>query len=192
MRAMICSVVLVGLLGAVATEAAAQRRGAAAQAPAVKHEFGFDLGLAYAIPSDIGGVSVGSGLQLGFPLDIRMGFVPRGKLMFEPRLSIQYDGTEVLDFYLIRPSVNVLYPLGRSTHRRGPYLTGGLGVLLAGGGSQSGTAFSFNAAIGTRKPWGNAAAFRLEGGVHYDTEIQDIGLPAVLQIGARAGLSFWH
>ncbi|MGH7645608.1 MAG: hypothetical protein ACREMR_08475, partial [Gemmatimonadales bacterium] len=170
----------------------AQRRGAAAQAPAAKHEFGFDVGLAYASPSDIGGASVDGGLRVGFPLDVRMGWLPRGKLMFEGRLDIQYDGSDVLDFYTVMPGVNVVYPLGRSTHRRGTYLTGGLGLLLAGGGGQSGTGLSLNGAIGTRKPWGTAAALRLEGGVRYDTEIQDIGFPATLLIGGRAGISFYH
>lgn len=192
MRAMIGIVVVAGLLGAVATEAAAQRRGAAPQAPGVKHEFGIDIGLAYALASDLGGVDVGSGLRVGMPLDVRLGWVPRGKLMFEGRVSIQADGIESRDLYLVTAGANVVYPFGKGTHRRGTYLTGGAAVLLTGVQDQSGTGFSLNGAIGTRKPIGGNAAFRFEGGVRYDTEVEDVFLPATLNIGGRVGISFWH
>jgi len=192
MRATICTVVLAGLLGAVVTEASAQRRAAAAQAPAAKHEFGVDIGLAYALASDLGGANVGSGLRVGAPLDVRVGFVPRGKVMFEGRVGIQADGIETRDLYLITAGVNLVYPFGKGTHRRGTYLTGGAGLIFTGVQDLSGTGFSLNGAIGTRKPIGGNAAFRLEGGLRYDTEIEDVGLPAVLNIGGRAGISFWH
>jgi len=187
MRAMICSVALVGLLGAVATEAAAQRRGAAPPAPTVKHEFGVDMGLAYA---DVDGFD--SGLRIGAPIDVRMGFVTRGKMMFEVRLALLFDsGTFGEGTYLITPGVNVLYPLGTATHRRGTYLTGGAGLILADGGVDTGTGFSFNGAIGTRKPIGGNVALRLEGGVRYDSKAGDV-IPSTLNIGALIGLSFWH
>ncbi len=186
MRAMI-GIVVAGLLGAVVTEAAAQRRGAAPQAPGVKHEFGVDLGLAYA---DVDGLD--SGIRIGTPLDVRVGFVPRGKLMFEGRLTLLFDsGTFGDGTYLITPGVNVVYPLGRNTHRRGTFVTGGAGLILADNGVDSGTGFSFNGAIGTRKPIGGNAAFRFEGGLKFDSEVGDI-IPSTLSIGGRIGVSLWH
>ena len=187
MRAMISSMALVGLLGAVATEAAAQRRAAAAQAPAAKHEFGVDMGLAYA---DVDGFD--SGLRLGVPIDVRMGFVPRGKMLFELRLALLFDsGTFGEGTYLITPGLNVVYPMGTATHRRGMYLTGGAGLILADIGSETGTGFSFNGAIGTRKPIGGNAAIRLEGGVRYDSEAGN-AIPSTLSIGGLIGLSLWR
>ncbi|MGH9258705.1 MAG: hypothetical protein ACRD08_02230 [Acidimicrobiales bacterium] len=175
-------------MSAVATDASAQRRGAAAQAPTAKHEIGVDMGLAYA---DVDGFD--SGLRIGAPIDVRLGFVPRGKMMFEIRLALLFDsGTSGEGTYLITPGVNIVYPMGRSsTHRRGMYLTGGAGLILADGGTETGTGFSFNGAIGTRKPIGGNAALRFEGGIRYDSEAGNV-IPATLNVGGLIGLSFCH
>jgi hypothetical protein len=168
---------------------AQQRRAAAGGA---KHEFGVDLGIAYYDPD--GGET---GIRIGTPLDVRVGFVSPKKLQWEGRLVFDYDskgfgGTEVL--YLIAPGVNGVYAMNRSTNRNGMYLTGGAGLNLVKGGPTSATGFSLNGAVGWRKPYGGAA-WRYELGIKYDLEASDgatVVIPKTLSIGARVGISLWH
>jgi len=190
MRKFLSGIVFVALLVSMPALAQAQRRAAAASGGA-KHEFGVDFGLAYYDPD--GGEA---GFKVGTPLDVRVGFVSAKKLQWEGRLILDYDskgaGTEAA--YLIAPGVNVLYAMNRATNRNGMFLTGGAGLNLVKSGATSATGFSLNAAVGWRKPYGNAA-LRYEFGIKYDLEASDgavVVIPKTLSIGARLGLSFWH
>jgi hypothetical protein len=189
MRKHIGSIAFVALFLSVPALAEAQRRPAASSG--AKHEFGIDVGLAYYDPD--GGES---GIRVGIPLDVRVGFVTAKKLQWEGRLFFDYDskraGTEAA--YLISPGVNVVYAMNRATNRNGMYLTGGAGLNLVKFGPNSATGFSLNGAVGWRKPYGNAA-LRYEFGIKYDLEASDGAVPVIpktLSIGARLGLSFWH
>src|SRR6266446_5960839 len=121
----------------------AQRtRSAAAAAP--KNEIGVDLGAAYSHYGS-GCTTSCSGIGIGTPVDIRWGFMATGLLSFEPRFSFNYIsgfGDHALSF---NPDVNVLYRMGKSTARKGLYLTGGLGLNIlsgsSGGVSNSSTQF---------------------------------------------------
>ena len=182
MRKLFISVLLAAVL--VPSLAAAQRRGSRA-APTGKQEFGFDLGAAYRKPSGEDG-----GIVIGTPLELRMGLVTAKKLMWEPRLGFEFNTVGGSTSYNIRPGVNVLYAMAPGTHRTGMYLTGGGALQLVDFG-QSGTVMSMNAALGWRKPWGNAA-WRYELGFRYSFENQDLGVPSTIEIGGRFGVSLWH
>jgi hypothetical protein len=189
MRRVIGGVAAVAILMSLPEAADAQRRAAAGGA---KHEFGVDAGLAYYDPN------VGeAGIKIGAPLDLRIGFVTAKKLQWEGRLIFDLDtkgGGSGQSSHIISPGVNGVYAMNRSTNRNGMYVTGGAGLNLVGGGGASGTGFTFNGAVGWRKPYGGAA-LRYEFGIKYDGEIKDSGVPivpSVLNIGARFGISFWH
>jgi hypothetical protein len=190
MRKLLSGLGFVALLVSVPALADAQRR-AAASAGGAKHEFGVDLGLAYYDPD--GGES---GFRVGAPLDVRVGFVTAKKLQWEARLIFDYDskgaGTEAQ--YVIAPGINAVYAMNRATNRNGMYLTGGAALNLVKVAALSATGFSLNAAVGWRKPTGNAA-LRYELGLKYDLEASDgaiVVIPKTLSIGGRLGLSFWH
>ena len=190
MRKLLSGIGFVALLVSVPALANAQRR-AAAPTGGATHEFGVDFGLAYYDPD--GGES---GFKIGTPVDVRVGFVSAKKLQWEGRLILDYDskgaGTEAA--YVIAPGINALYAMNRATNRNGMYLTGGAGLNLVKFGATSATGFSLNAAVGWRKPAGNAA-LRYELGIKYDLEASDgaiVVIPKTLSIGGRVGLSFWH
>ena len=193
MRKMIGGLALVLMVAGAVAPAAAQRAAQRPAAPTAKHEFGMDVGLAFYDPD--GG---DSGFKIGTPLDIRVGFVSRGKLMWEPRLVFELDsegGGSGQSASFIAPGVNALYSMSPGGHRNGMFLTGGAGLNLVSGGGVSGTGLSLNAAVGWRKPYGSTGAFRFEVGIKYDTEIADGGailVPSTLNIGGRVGLSLWH
>ena len=156
-----------------------------------KHEFGVDLGLSWVSP-DVGD----SRIRVGTPLAIRIGFVPRGRLMWEPRFALAYDseGLAGQAAYSFTPEIAALYSMTPQRHRAGWYLLGGAGVNLVdigAPGASSGTTFSFGGGVGTRKRYGNAA-LRLEAGLRFDTEDADAGIPSQFSVGTRVGLSFWH
>ncbi len=191
MRKLLSGIGFVALL--VSVPALDAQRRAAASPGGATHEYGVDLGLAYYDPD--GGES---GIRIGAPLDIRVGFVSAKKLQWEARLLLDYDskgaggGTEAA--YQISPGVNALYAMNRATNRNGMYLTGGAGLNLVKAAALSATGFSLNAAVGWRKPTGNAA-LRYEIGLKYDLEASDgaiVVIPKTLSIGGRIGLSFWH
>jgi hypothetical protein len=157
---------------------------AAQKAMGAKHELGVDVSLVYSKPS--GGSSA---FSLTTPVDVRIGFVPaKGKLMFEPRVSLMYAHTTGVSAHDFNLDLNVLY--GKN-QRKGMYYTGGLGIDLVGRTGISGSIISLNGGIGTRSPW-ESAAWRLEGFVRYDLKNTTLGVPNTLNIGARAGLSLWH
>lgn len=189
MRKLFGGLVLAAALLSLPAAADAQRRAAAAGG--AKYEFGVDAGLSYYDP-DIGA----SGIRIGTPLDVRVGFVTPKKLQWEPRLGFAYDskGTDPDALYAIQPGVNVVYAMNQATNRRGMYLTGGVGLNLVGGGGFSGTGFGFNGAIGWRKPFGNAA-WRYEVGISYDGEVSDgtaVLVAKTFSFGGRFGISFWN
>lgn len=182
------------VVGTASPAAAQQRRGATTQrpsAPAAKHEFGVDAGLAYYKPDGGDG-----GIRIGTPLDVRVGLVSAGRLMWEPRLIFEFD-SEIAGGdagYVIQPGVNALYSMSPTGHRQGMYLTGGMGLNLVDAGAAGGVGFSLNGAVGWRLPYGTGAG-RIELGLKYDTEIQDSGatvVPSTFSIGGRFGISLWH
>lgn len=196
MRTYICLLVAGAVLGP--TVLTAQRpparpaaRSAAATAPAPKNEFGVDLGLAWVSPD--GG---DSRLQIGSPLDLRVGFVSKGRLMWEPRLSLAFDSEGLAGdaAYSFAPQLVALYSMTPQRHRAGWYLFGGAGLNFVSAGIptvDAATTFALGAGLGTRKRLGSAA-LRFEGGLRYSTEDTDAGMPSQFTVGARVGLSFWH
>ena len=186
MRKLFGGLVLAALTLSVTTAAQAQRRNTGASMGGAKHEFGVDIGVAYQKPSGIDG-----GIVFGTPLDVRVGIVSPGKMMWEPRLQLAFNSVGGNTAYAFRPGVNVLYSNTPGGHRRGMYFTGGGALLLADAGGGSGTAFSLNGGVGWRKPYGSGA-WRYELGFQWTSESTDLGLPSTIEIGGRIGLSLWH
>ena len=184
MRKLFGGMVLAVVALSLPASAQAQQRRAAA--PSAKHEFGVDLGLAYVKPDGVDG-----GIAFGTPLDVRWGFVSAKSMMWEARGTFNFNTVGGETAYEIEPGVNVLFSNSTGGHRRGMYFTGGAGLLLADDGASSGTAFSINAGVGWRKPWGSAA-WRYEVGFKWQSENADLGLPSTIFIGGRIGVSLWH
>ena len=148
-------------------------------------EFGVDLGVAVVKPS--GGSSI---FEFGTPVDGRVGFVSKGKLMFEPRCTLAYassSGSSAYDFDL---GLNLLYGMGEGGNHSGPYLTVGGSVDLEKIVTSE-TFIAFNGGVGTRMGYGSGA-IRLEAFVMDHLKKSSIGFPNTLTIGARVGLSLWH
>lgn len=187
MRKLLAGMVLAAVALSLPASAQAQRRSTStAAAPHGKHEFGVDLGLAYVKPNGVDG-----GIAIGTPLDVRLGFVTPKQLMWEARAALAFNTVGGNTAYDFEPGVNVLFANSTGGHHRGMYFTGGAGLLLADDGANSGTAFSFNAGVGWRKPWGSAA-WRYEVGFKWQSENTDLGLPSTIAIGGRIGVSLWH
>lgn len=194
MRTYICLMVAGAALSpviATAQRPPARPAARAAQPAAPKNEFGVDLGLAWISPSE-----GDSRIRVGSPLDLRIGFVSKGRLMWEPRLSFAFDseGLGGDAAYTFSPQIVALYSMSPQKHRSGMYLFGGTGINLVSAGIPTidgGTTFSLGAGVGTRKKMGNAA-MRFEGGLRYDTEDSNAGMPGQFVVGGRVGLSFWH
>lgn len=184
MRKHLSSMAFVALLLSIPALADAQRR--AASSGGAKHEFGVDLGLAYVKPDGFDG-----GIEIGTPIDVRVGLMSTGKMMWEPRFTLGFSSVGGASTYDFEPGVNVLIANSPGGHRNGMYLTGGAGLLLADNGATNGTAFSVNAGVGWRKPYGSAA-WRYELGFRWQSESADLGLPSTISIGARIGISLWH
>ena len=200
MRKVSSTLVAVAALVALPHLALAQRARASGGA---KNEIGVDLGAAY---SHIGSGCAADcgGLGFGTPIDIRWGFMANGKLSFEPRFALNYvSGLGSPDHDLsFNPDLNVIYRMGKSSARRGMYLTGGLGFSIdnfsttTGGRtptttSTTATQLSLNAGVGKRIPM-ESNAWRVEGFLRYNFANTGKGLPTRLDIGARLGMSFWR
>ncbi len=188
MRKLLGGMVLAALALSLPAAAQAQRRAAAPSG--AKHEFGVDVGLAY-VSSNITGVD--GGIVMVTPLDVRFGFVPRsGKMMWEPRLTLNFSTVGGNTTYLFTPQVNMLYSNSTGGHRRGMYFTGGAGLVLGDGGAGSGTAVKLEGGIGWRKPY-EGAAWRYEFGLQWVSSSAELGLAAdYIAIGGRIGISLWH
>jgi hypothetical protein len=148
------------------------------------------LGLAWVSPEG----PADSRFRIGTPVDIRLGFVSRGRLQWESRFGIAFDSEGLTGdaTYSFTPQVVALYSMTPQRHRAGWYLFGGAGINLVDfTGANNGTTFALGAGVGTRKRYGNAA-LRLEAGLRYDTEDSDALMPSSFSIGPRVGLSFWH
>jgi len=184
MRKFLSCIAFVALLVSVPALAQAQRR--AAGTGGAKHEFGVDLGVGYLKPDGADG-----GIFILAPLNIRVGLVKPGKMMWEPRLALDFSTVGGTTRYVLEPGVNVLFANSPGGHRNGMYFTGGAGLHLEDDGANSGTAFALNGGVGWRKPYGSAA-WRYELGLQYTSENTDLGLPSTITIGARIGISLWH
>jgi hypothetical protein len=184
MRKVIGGMAAVAVLMSVPALSQAQRRAAATGG--AKHEFGVDVGVGYSKYEGQDG-----GIVIGTPLDVRVGLIGRGKMMWEPRFTLLFDTQGGATSYAFQPGVNVLFANSPGGHRRGMYLTGGAGLMLADNGANSGTAFSVNAGVGWRKPYGSAA-WRYELGFRWTSESADLGLPSNITVGGRVGISLWH
>src|SRR5213083_2718127 len=189
MRKLFGGMVLVVLVLSLPAAAQAQRRAAAPMGGA-KHEFGVDVGLAY-VSSNITGV--GGGIVMVTPLDVRFGFVPRsGKIMWEPRLTLDFNTVGGNTTYRFTPDVNVLYANSPGGHRRGMYFSGGAGLVMGDLGAGSGTAFQLNGGVGWRKPY-ESAAWRYEVGFQWVSSSNNLGPFAdYFAIGGTIGISLWH
>ena len=198
MRKLTSTLVAAAALVALPHLALAQRtRAAAAGGP--KNEIGVDLGAAYSHYGSGCTTSCGA-FEAGTPVDIRWGFMSNGPLSFEPRFTLSYFtglGGHDLSF---TPDVNVIYRMGRSSARKGLYLTGGLGFAIGNSSapgprgttiSTSATQLSLNAGVGKRIPM-ESNAWRMEGFLRYNFENSGKGIPSRLDIGARLGISFWR
>jgi hypothetical protein len=183
MRKVISGMAAVAVLISLPAMADAQRRAAAPSG--AKHEFGVDLVVGYAKFSGASG-----GIVIGTPVDVRVGLVKAGKMMWEPRFTFglsSVGGTTTYDF---EPGINALFANSPGGHRNGMYFTGGAGLVLVDNGPFSGTGFAVNGGVGWRKPYGSGA-WRYEFAVKYTSKMTNIQ-PSELQIGARLGISLWH
>jgi len=186
MRHLIGSVSLTTALIASAAVAAAQHEAMGS----ARHELGVDVSASYVHQSLVG-TSLNSFIIVT-PVDVRLGFVSSGRLMFEPRFAFLFDsraaGTG--SGYVFTPDVNVLYA---KNHKRGMYVTAGAGVDLQKDVTATGSSaqIGVNGGIGTRSPY-ESGAIRLEAFVQYRFKNTSKGLPNILSIGGRIGLSLWH
>jgi len=189
MQKLLGGMVLAAVALSLPASADAQRRSAAA--PSAKHEFGIDLSAAYVSPNASG---VSGGISLITPVDVRVGFVPHAgkKMMWEPRVALNFNTVGGNTTYIFTPQVNMLYANSTGLHHRGMYFTGGAGLVLGDGGAGSGTAVKLEGGIGWRKPFGNAA-WRYEVGVQYVSKSAELGPFAdYIAIGGRVGISLWQ
>src|SRR5262245_4538577 len=187
MRKLFGGMVLAALALSVTTVGQAQQRHTAASAGGAKHELGVDLGLAYVKPN--GGTG---GINIQTPVDVRLGFVHSGKLMWEPRLTLTFNTVGGNTTYLSTPQLNALYANTPGMHRKGMYFTGGAGLQMGDLGAGSGTAVKLEGGIGWRKPY-ESAAWRYEVGVQWVSSSANLGPFAdYIAIGGRVGISLWH
>ena len=192
MRKLFAGSVLAAIALSLPAIAQAQRRAAASVGST--HEFGLDLSVAYVSPNTDG---VDGGIALLTPVDIRYGFVPRsGKMMWEPRVGLNFNTVGGQTRYVITPQLNMLYSNSPGGHRRGMYFSGGAGLVLGDpNGTASGTAVKLEGGIGWRKPYGTGGAWRYELGIQYvssSDELAVAGLADYIAIGGRVGISLWH
>jgi hypothetical protein len=186
MRQLIGGVLLTTVLIAAPAVAAAQHNAMGS----ARHEFGVDISASYVHQSLVG-TSLNSFIIVT-PVDVRLGFVSNGRLMFEPRFAFLFDSkaTGTGSGYVFTPDVNVLYA---KNHKRGMYVTAGAGVDLQKDVTATGSSaqFAVNGGIGTRSPY-ESGAVRLEAFVQYRFKNTSKGLPTTLSVGGRIGLSLWH
>jgi hypothetical protein len=169
----------------------AAAQGAGAQHGAMgsaRHELGVDLSAAYSHESFTPSFNH---FLIATPVDVRIGFMSRSRIMFEPRFAFTFDSKELVtgqSAYVFTPDLNVLF--GKN-QKNGLYLTAGAGVDLLHAAGASATQFGLNGGVGTRSPY-ESGAIRLEAFVQYRFKNTNKGLPTTLSIGGRIGLSLWH
>jgi hypothetical protein len=188
MMKLLGSALLVGGLVTLARPAWGQRRTAVGAPAGARYEFGVDFAGYYDKPS--GGTG---GIQMGVPVDVRVAFLTRSALMWEPRLSFDLNSVGGTTIYTFDPGINVLYQLSRGSGPYNlvgaPYLTGGVAINFFKAGPTSGSQFSLGGGIGKRVPYGSSVG-RMEGFLSYT--LKGSGMPSSFAIGARLGMSFWH
>lgn len=189
MRKLFGGLVFTAVALSLPVAAIAQRRGSAGSS--ATREFGVDLNAAYVSPNASG---VDPGIAIITPVDFRYGFVPRsGKIMWEPRVGLNFSTVGGTTEYIFTPQVNLLYSNTPGGHRRGMYFTGGAGLVMGDGGGGSGTALKLEGGVGWRKPYGTGGAWRYELGVRYVSSSPELGQFAdYIAIGGRVGISLWH
>jgi len=193
MQKLFGGMVVAALALSLPVAAIAQRHAAASAAPST-HEFGVDLSAGYVSPNATG---VSGGIAIVTPVDIRYGFVPRsGKIMWEPRVSFNFNTVASETRYVLTPQLNLLYSNSPGGHRRGMYFSGGAGLVLGDpSGTASGTAVKLEGGVGWRKPYGAGGAFRYELGFQWvssNDQLAAFGLADYFSVGARLGISLWH
>jgi hypothetical protein len=152
------------------------------------HEFGVDLSAAYSHESFTPSFNH---FLIATPVDVRIGFVSRSHIMFEPRFAFTFDSKELVtgqSAYVFTPDLNVL--VGKN-HKKGLYFTAGASVDLLHAVGVSATQFGLDGGVGARSPY-ESGAIRLEAFVQYKFKNTSKGLPNTLSIGGRIGLSLWH
>jgi hypothetical protein len=189
MRKLLGGMVLAVVALSLPAAAQAQRRAAGG---ATQHEFGIDVSAAYVSPNVTG---VDGGIAILTPVDIRYGFVPRsGKMMWEPRVGLNFNTVGGQTRYVLTPQVNMLYSNTPGGHRRGMYFSGGAGLVLGDpSGAASGTAVKLEGGVGWRKPYGSGA-WRYEVGFQWvssNDELAQFLLADYIAIGGRIGISLW-
>lgn len=189
MRKLFGGMVLAAVALSLPAAAQAQRR---ATAGGATHEFGLDLSAAYVSPNVTG---VDGGISILTPVDVRYGFVPRsGKMMWEPRLGLNFNTVGGQTRYVLTPQINMLYSNTTGGHRRGMYFSGGAGLVLGDpSGAASGTAVKLEGGVGWRKPYGSGA-WRYEVGFQWvssNDELASFLLADYIAIGGRIGISLW-
>jgi hypothetical protein len=155
------------------------------------HEFGADIALGFLSQSNAGASQ--SGLFIGTPVDLRVGFMSHSNMNFEMRTTLQLS-TAGSTSYSFDPGVNVLFKMGQGTMTHNTYWTVGADANLVNTGAaanNTGVVPAINGGIGIRRPWGSAA-WRLEGGVRYQFKNTNVSNFSEIQIGVRAGVSLWH
>src|SRR6266508_994499 len=191
MRKLFGGMALAALALSLPATAQAQRR--AATGGGATHEFGVDLSAAYVSPNTAG---VDGGISIITPVDVRFGLVPRsGKIMWEPRLGLNFNTVGGETRYVLTPQVDLLYANTPGGHHRGMFFAGGAGLVLGDpSGTASGTAIKLEAGVGWRKPYGSGA-WRYEVGFQWvssSDELAAFGLADYIAIGGRIGISLWH
>jgi hypothetical protein len=159
-----------------------------------RREYGVDLVVGFQKPDGGDGSIVA-----GTPIDVRVGLMGSGNLSFEPRFSLWFDSKGGIDSngdattaYAFSPGVNVLFRMGQGgTQNSNRYFTVGAAIDLMDFGAASASQISINGGIGMRRPMGSGAT-RIEAFVRYDLENSGDGLPSIITVGARLGVSFFQ
>jgi hypothetical protein len=174
-------------LAVVPALAQAQARSGMAMGGSPHHEFGVDI-VAGLQSFGSGG---GSGLFVGTPVDVRVGFVSASNMSWEGRLNLSL-ATVGTTRYSFDPGANLLFKMGRGTLQNNKYFTVGadLNIEQLGPGA-SGVVPAINGGIGMRRPYGTGS-WRFEAFVRYLFKNTTVAPASEFQIGVRAGLSLWH
>ena len=188
MRKLLSGMIVAALALLVTTTAQAQRRTSGSAMGGAEHELGVDLGIAYTKPANVSG-----GITIQTPFDVRFGLVPsHGKMMWEPRVTLNFSSVGGTTTYVFTPDMNVLFANSPGGHRQGMFFTGGAGLVLGDLGGGTGTALSLNGAIGWRKPYGSGA-WRYQLGVQWVSSSTKLGPFAdYIAVGGTIGISLWH
>lgn len=152
-------------------------------------EVGVDGGLAITSYDSPSGFDIDSQMDISLPMStVRVGFAAGEQLLVDSFLGFTRtsQGDNSYSSLVLMPGVNFL--LGEQFYVRGE---AGLMRMSSDNGttSNSATQYAFGGAAGLRMPLGDAALFRVEGGVDKWLENQDDGLLGSWQIRGLVGIS---